>query len=147
MSIIVPDYDYVPATDMFASEEVKKERIPVSEQHINKDELVYALKNFADGITDLSLYRFYANALLASKTSTNVFDSIGFFTKFSRGFLASIKINFPDISPSDIEKLEKSLKETEKIVDSLLRSGNVENKFLLALVLGMVEGMLHYENY
>ena len=147
MSYLKPDYNYVPPQAMYIESEEEKKTVRVPTGTVTKEELRDALKDYANTIEDIELYRYYGHTSLAFRTNINVFDSVSYFKKFTDGFLSSLKKNFPELNPESLIVFEKSLIQIEKIIADLLKDGNVENKFLLALTLGMLEGMLNYENY
>lgn len=145
MSYIKPDYDYDPLQKMYSSPD--GDDSVLVEVGASKTQLIETLRRFTKNIDDSSLHRFYGNVALSMRTNTNVFDSVAFFEKLSDGFLHTIKKTFPEMPESQLEELKKSFEELNKQLAEILKSCNVENKYLLLLVLGLSEGMLSYENY
>lgn len=145
MSFLVPDYDYDPQNTAFMDDEKVVTREPTGS--LSKEELSKSVREYANSITDANLHRFYGHTAVGMRNTVNPFDSVSFFKKFCVGYIASLRKTFPEINSEQINELQKLLEQIEKIVAVLLKSGNVENKYLLTLTLGMLEGMLDYENY
>lgn len=146
MSFLKPDYDYVPLQQLYGSSDIKEEIAP-SKIFYSKTELSKSIENFCKEVSDAALTRFYSNVHLSVKTNTNVFDSVAFYKKFSDAFFYSLKTNFSHLSEDKLKEIEESFENTKKILDESLKGCNVENKFLLFLSLGLVNGMLGFENY
>jgi hypothetical protein len=144
MSHLKPDFDYIPPVNV---ENSGNSDTTTPSTLLSKYGLQSSIKEFANGIVDADMSRFYTNTSLYFKTNTNVFDSVGFFKKFSDSYIFTLKKNFSDIPPEKLEKLQEKLDFIEKYIAEILKNSNVENKFLLTLSLGMLEGMLNYENY
>lgn len=145
MSYLKPDYDYDPLQKMYnppEEEDVAPSKIFVSKTHLSQN-----IKSFCKDVPDANLCQFYGNVALSLKTNTNIFDSVAFFEKFLDGFIFSLKTNFKEISPEKWKELEESLDNSKKLLAEILRNGNVENKYLMFLALGLTEGMLAFENY
>lgn len=145
MSYLQPDYDYDPLS-MMTSPVERDEPIP-SKIYQSKNDLIQSIKQFAKDVPDFNLHRFYGNTSIAFRTNTNVFDSVSFFKKFCDAYLFSLKKTFPNISQEQIQELQEKLQETQNLVAETLNCSNIENKYLLALSLGILESMLDYENY
>lgn len=145
MSYMKPDYDYDPLEGMYGQPQ-NAEASP-SKIIANKNNLVSAIKTFQTEVVDAEIHRFCGTTALSFKTSVNVFDSVSFFKKFSDAYLFSVKKNFPEMKDTTFIELTEMFENLEKYLAENLKSSNVENKYLLALSLGMLEGMLNYENY
>lgn len=143
MSYFKPDFDYNPynRTDIPDEGEIKPRLLEAKQQ------LFLALRECVKEIPDANMVHFAKATHLTFRTSTNVFDSIAFLNKFSDVFYFSIKKTFPHASENELEELKTNFQQIEKSIDKISKSGNVENKYLLPLLLGMLSGILDYENY
>lgn len=144
MSFLVPDYDYDPLERMTSP--VNGEIAP-SKENFDKKELIDSIKNYSKTLSDFNIHHFYGTTNLSFRTNTNVFDSVAFFKKFSDAFFFSLKKTFPNISEKELLELQEKIKELQNLLAETLKYSNVENKYLLALSLGILESMLDYENY
>jgi hypothetical protein len=143
MSYFKPDYDYDPLNIMSVPEEGQ-----VAPKLLQaKQELLQCLKNFLSEIPDANLVHFSKSTNLTFRTNTNVFDSITFFRKFCDAFFFSYKKTFPHISENELNELREKFEEIQKYIDKISKHSNVENKYLLALIVGMLMGVLDYEHY
>lgn len=145
MSYFKPDYNYDPLQSMTSLAD-GKDPSP-SKMHAVKSDLTNAIKLFSKELTDAELHRFYGTTSLATRTNVNVFDSVAFFKKFSDAYMFTIKKTFPELSETVKDELIESTDLLHNLLAQSLNSANVENKYLLILLLGMLEGMLNYENY
>lgn len=145
MSFLKPDFDYDPLQHMYSPPE--GEEVAPSKIFVSKTELSKNIREFCKDVPDASLNRFSTNVAASMRVNTNVFDTVAFYKKFSDGLLHSLKINFKELPPEKLEEIEESLKQTQILLAESLKSGNVENKYLLFLALGLTEGMLAFENY
>jgi hypothetical protein len=144
MSYFKPDFDYEPHRDQSKTQnldEIKPRFLEV------KQDLFYALRECVKEIPDADLIHFAKATNLTFRTSTNVFDSVAFFRKFCDSYFFSIKKTFPNSSEADLDELKTKFQEIEKSIEKISKSGNVENKYLLPLLLGMLSGIVDYENY
>lgn len=148
MSLIKPDMDYDPTKrmDMYIpgkSQTImpeKLEKIPTT----SKEEFHQSLQLFMNNFEDMDFIRFYNLSKITFKTSINVQDSVSFFEKFSTLYVGALKKNFPS---KNLEQVEKSLSIIKTHLAEILKHDNVENKFLLPMLIGMTEGILNDENY
>jgi hypothetical protein len=145
MSFFKPDFDYKPSESLFTNHESKKYQ-PL-EKIFSGSDLTPFVSIFAKQLDDEDLYRFYTNICLSFKTSVNVSDSESFLVKFLEAFLFTIQKTFPDMEPSDFDELKEKIYQLNKTLAKILKSGNVENKYLLPLALGLIEAMLSYKSY
>jgi hypothetical protein len=145
MSFLKPDFDYNPLNVMY--EPPDQQEVSPSKIYESKSILQNDIKQFCKDITDYELYRFYGNSSISFRTNTNVFDSVAFLEKFNDAFIFSLKKNFPEISPESIQEIQENAENFQNSVAKTLKYSNVENKYLLALSLGIIESMLEYENY
>ena len=146
MSYLKPDYNYKPSS--LFSDKKDAQKLEISETNYkNKKDLIKSLHDFVDTIDHEELLQFYNNTVIAVKTNINVLDSVSFLKKFNDAYVASVKKTFPDLSSEKLLELEEMLNSLEKYVAELLKSTNVENKFLIPLSLGILHGLLNYENY
>jgi hypothetical protein len=145
MSFLTPDYDYDPLQKMYnppEGEEVAPSKIFVSKTDLSKN-----IREFCKDVPDAALHRFATNVAASMRLNTNVFDTVAFYKKFSDGLLHTLKTNFKELPPEKLAEIEESLNHTQILLAESLKSSNVENKYLLFLVLGLTEGMLAFENY
>ncbi len=145
MSFFKPDFDYKPTDSLYTAHQPKEYK-PLEKMFSGSD-LVPFINIFAKQLDDEDLYRFYANICLSFKTSVNVCDSESFLVKFLEAFMFTIRKTFPDMESSDIDELTEKINQLNKTLAKHLKSGNVENKYLLPLALGLIEAMLSYESY
>jgi hypothetical protein len=145
MSFLTPDYDYDPLQKMYNPPE--GEDVAPSKIFMSKTELSKNIRVFYKDVPDAAMSRFAANVAASMRVNTNVFDTVAFFKKMSDGLLHSLKMNFKELPPEKLEEIEESLKQTQILLAKSLKNGNVENKYLLFLALGLTEGMLAFENY
>jgi hypothetical protein len=143
MSYFKPDYDYDPLNSTVVPD--LEEKVPQFLE--SKQDLYRTLRQFISEIPDSQMIGFGKATSLSFKTNTNVFDSIAFFKKFCDAYLFSIKKTFPHLSEKDVVELEENFQQLQENLDNLLKSSNVENKYLLPLLLGALAGILDYENY
>lgn len=143
MSYFTPDYDYDPLNSTVIPEQ--DEKIPQFLE--SKQDLYRQLRQFISEIPDSQMVGFGKATNMSFRTNTNVFDSIAFFKKFCDAYLFSVKKTFPHLSEKDVFELEENFKKLQENLDNLLKSANVENKYLLPLLLGALTGILDYENY
>jgi hypothetical protein len=90
------------------------------------------------------MQRFKTNTNLTFSTNINVLDSASFLSKFHHCFLSSLKLLD---NTKDLSGIKEKLEILEKEVAEILKKDNVENAYLLPLVLGMTESLLKFENY
>lgn len=145
MSYLKPDFDYDPLSLMTSPP--NQQEIAPSKSYVSKTSLQESLKEFAKDLSDYTIHRFYGNTSLSFRTNTNVFDSVAFLEKFNDAFIFSLKKNFPEISQKEIQEIQEKAKDLQNSVAEILKCSNVENKYLLALSIGILESMLDYENY
>lgn len=145
MSYIKPDYDYNPLDRMLTPRE--DETVSPSKIYEAKTSLIDVLKQFSKEIPENDLYHFYRNTSISFRTSVNVLDSVSFYKKFIDSYIFSIKKTFPELSVEKLKILEEKMLELQKFVAEILKDSNVQNKYLLAMSLGILESLLDYENY
>jgi hypothetical protein len=148
MSLLKPDIEYDPSKriDMYIPTR-NTAIVPEIEKTAtvsSRDELHLHLLQFANNFTDAEILRFYKLSSMTFKTSVNVLDSISFLEKFSVLYIGALRKEFPSKDFSDIEKSLLTIKES---IAEILKHDNVENKFIIPMMLGMIEGLLNYENY
>jgi hypothetical protein len=146
MSYFKPDYDYDPL-DRSAIPNNLAEKLNISDINIARENLHYAINDLLRSIPDANLVHFSKATNLTFRTNVNVFDSASFFRKFCDSYFFSFKKTFPHLKESELEELRNSFETIEKLIDKFSKEGNVENKFLLPLLLGALAGILNYENY
>lgn len=148
MSLLKPDIDYDPSKRIDMYIPTKNTAItPEVEQIVavtSKDEFHSHLLKFVNNYTDVDIMRFYKLSSMTFKTSVNVLDSVSFLEKFSVLYIGALRKEFPTKDFSDIEKSLLTIKES---IAEILKHDNVENKFIVPMMLGMLEGLLNYENY
>lgn len=143
MSYFRPDFHYDPLNLPHIPEEGEIKPRLLEAKH----QLFYALRECIKEIPDANMVHFSKATNLTFRTNTNVFDTIAFFRKFSDALFFSVKKTFPETSEKDLEELRTKFQEIEKTIEKISNSGNVENKYLFPLLLGMLSGILDYENY
>ena len=120
---------------------------PIETLTENQKPLIHALRNDIESFAatmGADMQRFQTNTNLAFSTNVNVLNSASFLSKFHHCFISSLRLLGDDKEISDIkEKLEN----IEKEVAVILKKSNMENAYLLPLVLGMAESLLKFENY
>jgi len=148
MSLIRPDMDYDPSSrrDIYYSaqsntiNDERKAELPT----VGKDELIRNIKLYLNNYTDAEFIRFYKLSNISTATSLNVLDSVSFIEKFGALYVGTLKKTFKDL---DVSKIEESLSDIRKTLAESLKHDNVENVYLLPLILGILEALLNYENY
>ena len=146
MSYFKPDYDYNPLNRNEGQSDLSG-KSTLSDVNLAKENLHHAINNLLKSIPDANLVHFSKATNLTFRTNVNVFDSVSFFRKFCDSYFFSFKKTFPHLPESELEELRESFLQIEKLIDKLSKEGNVENKFLLPLLLGALAGILNYENY
>lgn len=143
MSYFKPDYEYEQWNLPTVPEEGESKPRLLEAKH----NLFQSLRDCVKEIPDASMVHFSKATNLTFRTNTNVFDSNAFLKKFSEAYSFSIKKTFPNAQTTDLEKLQNDFQEILKTVDKISKECNVENKYLFPLLLGMLSGILDYENY
>lgn len=148
MSFLKPDLDYDPTkrTDMYVNVENRTIR-PQSDDIIpvtSKEQLQDDLKLFMNNFSDMDFIRFYKISETTFSTSINVLDSISFFERFIMLYVGTLKKTYPK---KDFTLIEQNLSTIKESLANMVRYDNVENKFLLPMVVGMLNATLRSENY
>jgi hypothetical protein len=143
-----PDMDYDPSSrrDIYYSAHastINDEREAVLPT-IGKDELIRSIQLYLNNYSDADFVRFYKLSNISTATSLNVLDSISFIEKFGALYVGSLKKTFKDL---DVSKIEESLSDIKQTLDESLKHDNVENVYLLPMIMGILEALLKYENY
>ena len=148
MSFLKPDIDYDPSKRIDMYVPTKNTAIaPDIDQVVDVtslDEFHSSLRRFINNYTDTDIQRFYKLSNVTFKTCINVLDSVSFFERFSALYIGALRKEFP---AKDFSDIEKSLSTIKEMIAEILKHDNVENKFITPMVLGMLEGLLNYENY
>lgn len=148
MSFIKPDIMYDPKdrNDMYTrtTNNTIVPEIPNKVITSTKEEVVNTLHLFSNSLEDMDFIRFYNISNVTFKTSINVLDSISFIERFLALYIGSLKKNFPS---KDFKEVEDSCELIKKQLDNILKHDNVENKFLIPMMIGILESLLNFENY